>query len=69
MTLWSFVLAGGGLIQLWMSGSKFRFGFVVGMLTSVGWFIYGVQSEQWGFLFSAVIFFVVHVRNYVRWSK
>ena len=69
MSLWSFVLAAGGLVQLWLSGSKRRFGFVVGMLTSVGWFVYGLQSRQFGFLISAVVFFVVHVRNFVRWSK
>lgn len=69
MDLCSFVLASGGLVQLWLSGSKSRFGFVVGMLTSVGWFVYGVQSVQFGFVISAVVFFVVHVRNYVRWSK
>ena len=69
MSLWSFVLAAGGLVRLWLSGSKRRFGFVVGMLTSVGWFVYGLQSRQFGFLISAVVFFVVHVRNFVRWSK
>jgi hypothetical protein len=69
MSAWSFVLAAGGLIQLWLSGSKFRFNFVVGMLTSFGWFVYGLQSEQFGFVISAVVFFCVHVRNYVRWSK
>jgi len=69
MSIWSFVLAGLGLVQLWLSGSKRRFGFVVGMFTSVGWFWYGLDSSQWGFLVSAVVFFVVHVRNFVRWSK
>jgi hypothetical protein len=69
LSLWSFILAGGGLVQLWMSGSKSSFGFVVGMFTSVGWFIYGLQSAQFGFLVSALVFFVVHVRNFVRWSK
>jgi hypothetical protein len=69
MDLWSFGLAGGGLVQLWLSGSKRRVGFVVGMLTSLGWFVYGWQSRQFGFLVSAVVFFVVHVRNFVRWSK
>ena len=63
------MLAGGGLVQLWLSGSKRRVGFVVGMVTSLGWFIYGLQSRQFGFLISAVVFFVVHVRNFVRWSK
>jgi hypothetical protein len=69
MSYWSFVLAGLGLVQLWMSGSKRRSGFVVGMVTSVGWFWYGLDSAQFGFLVSAVVFFVVHVRNFVRWSK
>ena len=52
------MLAGGGLLQLWLSGSKRRVGFVVGMLTSVGWFCYGWQSRQFGFLVSAVIWVI-----------
>ena len=69
MEFWSFVLAGLGLLQLWLAGSKLRVNSVVGGVTSVAWFAYGVVFEQWGFLVSAVVFFVVHVRNYVRWSK
>jgi diacylglycerol kinase len=69
MDYWSFVLAGLGLLQLWMSGSHLRTNSLVGGLTSVGWFFYGVQFQQWGFLISASVFLVVHVRNYVRWSK
>ena len=38
------------LLILWLSGSKRRVGIVVGMLTSVGWFCYGWQSRQFGFL-------------------
>jgi len=69
MDVWSFVLAGLGLLQLWLSGSKLRVNSVVGGVTSVAWFIYGCQSGQFGFLISAIIFFSVHVRNFVRWSK
>jgi hypothetical protein len=69
MAYWSFILAGLGLLQLWLAGSKLRVNSVVGGATSVGWFAYGVQFEQWGFLISALVFLVVHVRNYVRWSK
>jgi hypothetical protein len=69
MEFWSFALAGLGLVQLWLAGSKLRFNSVIGGFTSVVWFAYGVVFEQWGFLVSALVFFVVHVRNYVRWSK
>jgi hypothetical protein len=69
MDYWSFALAGLGLLQLWLSGSELRANSLVGGLTSVGWFAYGVQFQQWGFLVSAVVFLIVHVRNYVRWSK
>jgi hypothetical protein len=69
MEFWSFLLAGLGLLQLWLAGSKLRVNSVVGGLTSVAWFAYGVAFQQWGFLISAVVFFIVHVRNYVRWSK
>lgn len=69
MDVWSFALAGLGLVQLWLSGSKLRANSVVGGVTSVTWFVYGLQSAQFGFLVSAVVFFGVHVRNWVRWNK
>lgn len=69
MDIWSFVLAGLGLFQLWLSGSKLRVNSLVGGFTSVAWFVYGLDSGQFGFLVSAVVFFIVHVRNWIRWSK
>jgi hypothetical protein len=69
MDYWSFILAGLGLLQLWLAGSGLKINSFVGGLTSIGWFVYGLQFQQFGFLISASVFFVVHVRNYVRWSK
>lgn len=69
MSLWSFALAGLGIAQIWLTGKKIRHGWLVGVLTSVLWFIYGVTTEQYGFLVSAVVFGVIHIKNWQAWGK
>lgn len=67
--LWSWVLAAGGLLQLWLAGRLMRSAWAVGFVTSVLWAVFAVATSSWGFLFSAVVFGFVHVRNWVLWSK
>jgi hypothetical protein len=68
MDMWSWLLAGLGLLQLWMSGSKLKANCVVGLITSACWFAYGLTFNQFGFLISATIFGAVHIRNWIRWN-
>lgn len=66
---WSWVLAAGGLGQLWLAGKKLRSAWVVGFVTSCLWAVFAVMTGSWGFLVSAVVFGFVHVRNWLLWSK
>lgn len=67
VSLWSFVLAALGIAQIILTGKKIRHGWLVGVLTSILWFIYGVTTQQYGFLISAVVFGVIHLRNWLAW--
>ena len=68
MSLWSFALAGLGILQIYLTGKKLRFGWIVGLMTSLLWFIYGIVTAQYGFLISAVVFGAIHWRNWVSWK-
>jgi len=68
MSLWSFALAGLGIAQIVLTGRKLRIGWVVGMATSALWFVYGLATEQYGFLISAMVFGMIHYRNWRSWS-
>lgn len=68
MSLWSFVLAGLGILQIYLTGEKLRIGWLVGIATSVLWFAYGIVTDQYGFLISAIVFGVTHYRNWKLWQ-
>jgi hypothetical protein len=67
--VWSWVLAGGGLLQLWLAGKRLRVAWVVGFVTSMLWVAFAFATGSWGFLVSGVIFAGVHVRNWILWSE
>ena len=69
MSLWSFALAGLGIAQIYLTGKKIRFGWIVGVITSALWFIYGIVTAQYGFLISAVVFGSIHIRNWIDWGQ
>lgn len=66
--VWSWILASGGLLQLWLAGRRLRLAWVVGFVTSVLWGVFAVSTGSWGFLVSAVVFGFVHVRNWMLWG-
>jgi hypothetical protein len=67
VSLWSFVLAGLGILQIYLTGKKLRIGWIVGLLTSLLWLIFGVVTEQYGFIISAFVFGYFHLKNWVAW--
>lgn len=68
VSLWSFALAGLGILQIYLTGKKLRIGWVVGIGTSVLWFVYGLATAQYGFLISAVVFGAIHWKNWRVWG-
>jgi len=69
MSTWSYLLGGLGVICLWMIGSKSSKGFLLGILVQLLWVVYAFQTEQYGFLASAVVYISVYIRNYWRWKQ
>ena len=67
--LWSFILAGLGVLSLYLTGKKMKSGWVVGLANSCLWIVYGLSFEQYGFLISAVVFIAVQLKNYLNWSE
>lgn len=66
---WSWILAAGGLGQLWLAGRKYRSAWIVGFATSCLWAVFAITTGSWGFLVSAAIFGYVHVNNWILWGK
>lgn len=67
--LWSYALTLVGILGLWLTGRKSRWGFAVGLLAQVLWLTYAAVTQQWGFIFSACLFGFLYARNFYRWTK
>jgi nicotinamide riboside transporter PnuC len=67
--LWSYVLAGLGILSLYLTGKKMKSGWIVGLINSGLWIVYGITSNQFGFIISAVFFIAVQLKNYLSWRK
>ena len=67
--IWSFALTAVGLVGLWLTGLKNRWGFAVGVLAQVMWFTYALVTQQWGFIASCILFGFLYSRNFIMWSR
>jgi nicotinamide riboside transporter PnuC len=67
--MWSYLLAGLGVLSLYLTGKKLKSGWVVGLVNSGLWIIYALTSNQYGFIVSAVVFIVVQYKNYLAWDR
>lgn len=65
--IWSFVLAAGGVLGIYLAGKKMKVGWLVGLLMQVLWIVYGVWTHQWGFIISAVAYGFVYAKNWWTW--
>jgi nicotinamide riboside transporter PnuC len=67
--MWSYTLAGLGVLSLYLTGKKLKSGWVVGLANSGLWIIYGLTTDQYGFIVSAFVFIAVQYKNYVAWAR
>jgi nicotinamide riboside transporter PnuC len=67
--LWSYLLAGLGILSIYLTGRKLKSGWVVGLINSALWITYGLTSEQYGFVISALVFIGVQLKNYLNWAE
>ena len=67
--IWSYLLAGLGVLSLYLTGKKLKSGWVVGLVNSGLWIVYGLTTEQYGFIVSAFVFIAVQYKNYLAWDR
>jgi len=67
--LWSYLLAGLGILSIYLTGRKLKSGWVVGLINSALWIAYGLTSGQYGFVISALVFIGVQLKNYLNWAE
>ena len=63
---WSYALAPFGLLGLWMSGSRNRWGWALSIGTQVLWLTYAVQTRQWGFIPGSAAYGAIYLRNFMK---
>lgn len=66
---WSWLLATLGVTGLWFAGNKSTLGWVIGISVQALWIAYAIATAQWGFIFSALAFAGVNIRNLIKWRK
>lgn len=67
--IWSYVLALGGILQIYLTGKKLKIGWLFGLGTSILWVIFALTTKQYGFIISAAVFGYLHIKNYIEWNK
>ena len=67
--MWSYTLAGLGVLSLYLTGKKLKSGWIVGLVNSGLWIIYGWTTNQYGFILSALVFIAVQYKNYLAWDR
>lgn len=69
MIIWSFVLAGIGILGIWLAGRKNLWGWAVGVGAQLLWIAYAIVTQQWGFIASAVAYGSVYAINWRKWRN
>jgi hypothetical protein len=67
--VWSIVLAGVGILGLYLAGSRNLWGWLVSFGAQALWIIFAIVSKQYGFILSALAYGWVYGRNYLKWRR
>jgi hypothetical protein len=67
--LWSYLLAALALFISWQIGRKKAWAWLVAAITQLLWVVYALVTKQYGFVASALAFFVMNWCNYVKWRR
>lgn len=65
----SFILSALSLLSLWLMGNKNKLGIVVGLANQLLWVVYALMLKQYGLLIGVIAYTIIHIRNFVKWSK
>lgn len=69
MWWWSYVLTAPGVAGLLIAGKKNLWGWVLCIGSQVLWAIYGLTTNQHGFIIAAAIYTAVYGRNARLWWR
>lgn len=58
-----------GCIMIWQVGNFKKFGWIVGLVAQVLWFIWIIASEQYGFLPQNFLLAALYAKNFWQWHK
>lgn len=61
------VIGAISLIALWVTGNKSAWGPAISIVNQVGWIYYAYRLKQRGLLYTAFIFLIIHIRNFILW--
>lgn len=66
---WSLCLTPFGLLGMYMSGKKNRWGWALGMSTQVLWVGYAIDSGGYFFIVGSVSYFAIYLKNFLSWGR
>jgi hypothetical protein len=69
MEYWSWILTSVGLLGLFLAGMKIWWAWLIGLSAQVLWIVYAIQTEQYGFIVSALAYGFVYGFNALKWRK
>lgn len=67
--LWSWLLAFSGVVGMWFVGKKRASAFFFLTVNEALWVIFALQTKQYGFIFMAVAYATVYMRNGIKWVR
>lgn len=66
---WSAFLTPLGLVGMYVTGKKKRWGWLFGLTTQVAWIAYAVFTHQWFFIIGSLAYAGIYLKNYLAWGK
>ena len=58
-----------GLTGVYLLGSKNRYGFLVLMMASLSWVLFGILTNSLPIIIGSSIFFFMHLRGFINWTR
>lgn len=67
--IWSFILAGIGILGIYVAGKDSKWGWAIGLGAQVLWVIYAIVTAQYGFIISAFGYGYFYGLNFYKWHN
>ena len=67
--IWSFILAGFGILGVYIAGRNNKWGWAIGLFAQILWITYALVTQQYGFILSAIGYGYFYGLNFYKWYK